>query len=59
MCKDSLSEANNKFEIEIKRDENPKAFGQPVRSKMDFILYDHDIYKSASFGSTIDRNDCR
>ena len=53
-CKDSLAEAKNRFEIEIKRDDNSKWFGQPVRANMDSILYDHGINKSGAFVGDID-----
>ena len=56
--KDRLAEANNIFQIEIKRDDNLKAFFQPVRAKMGYILYDHGIDKRGTFGDTIDGNDC-
>ena len=35
-----------------------KAFGQPVRSNMDSILYGHGINKSGAFGGAIYGNDC-
>ena len=57
-AKDSLAEANNKFEIERKLDENSKSFGQPVMVNMDSKLYDHDIDKSGAFGGVIDENYC-
>ena len=53
-----MAEANNRFDIERNRDENSKAFGQPVRAKMDSIFYDHGIDKSGAFGGAIDGNDC-
>ena len=56
ICKDRLAEAKNRYEVEIKRDENSKAFGYPVRSEMDFILYDHGINKIGAFGGAIDIN---
>ena len=54
-----MAEAKNRFEIERKRDDNSKAFVQPVRSNMDSILYDHGINKSGAFGGVIYGNDCR
>ena len=57
-AKDSLAEANNKFEIERKLDENSKSFGQPVMVNMDSKLYDHGIDKSGAFGGVIDENYC-
>ena len=53
-----MAEAKNRFEIERKRDDNSKAFGQPVRANMDSILYDHGINKSVAFGGAIDGNNC-
>ena len=49
-----MAEAKNRFEIERKRDDNSKVFGQPVRANMDSILYDHGINKSGAFGGAID-----
>ena len=48
-----MAETNDIFDIERKRDENPKAFGQPVRSNMDSILYNHDIDRSGAIGGAI------
>ena len=48
-----MAETNDIFYIERKRDENPKAFGQPVRAKMDSILYNHDIDRSGAIGGAI------
>ena len=53
-----MSEAKNLFDIEIKRYENLKALGHPVRSNMDSILYDHGINKIGAFGGSVDGNDC-
>ena len=47
----------DQFDIEIKRDENSKAFGQTVKAKMEYILYDHGIDNSGAFGGAIDGND--
>ena len=58
ICKNILAEANNRFEIERKQDDNSKVFGQPVRANMDSILYEHGINKSGAFGGAIDGNDC-
>ena len=59
ICKDRLAEAKNLFDIEIKKDDNYKVFGQPIKAKMDYILYGHGINKNGAFGGAIDRNDCR
>ena len=58
ICRDSLEEAKNQFEIERRQDNNSKAFGQSFISKIDSILYDHGINKSGAFGGTIYVNDC-
>ena len=58
ICRENLSEARNQFEIERKRDYNSKAFGQPVRAKMDSIFYYHGIDRSGAFGGAIDGNYC-
>ena len=58
ICKDNLAEAKNRFEIEIKRDDNSKAFGQLVRAKMESILYDHGINYIGAFVGAIGGNDC-
>ena len=58
ICKEILAEANNKFEIERKRDDSLISFGQPVRAKMESILYEHGIYESGAFGGIIYGNDC-
>ena len=54
MCRDVLEEAKNKFEIYRRQDNNSKAFGQSVRSKIDSIFYDHGINKSGAFVGDID-----
>ena len=53
-----MDEAKSIFEIKIKRDDNSKAFGQPVISKMKPILYDHGINRSGAFGGAIYGNYC-
>ena len=54
-----MEEAKNRFEIERKLDDNSKAFGQPVISNMESILYDNGIYKIVAFVGAIDVNYCR
>ena len=54
----SFAETKNRFDRERKQDENPKEFGQPVRSNMDSEFYDHGIDKSDAFGGVIYGNDC-
>ena len=56
ICKNSLEETKNIFEIERKRYENSKAFDQPVRANMDSILYAHGIDKIGAFDSDIGGN---
>ena len=37
ICMECLTEANAWFDIKINRDDNSKAFGQPVRAKIESI----------------------
>jgi hypothetical protein len=55
----SQAEAKKQFEMEQRQEENSKAWGQPIRAKVDEIMYNHGIDRSAAFGGKIDGNDCR
>jgi hypothetical protein len=57
--KQSLSDAKKRFEIEKGKEENSKAWGQPIRAKVDEVMYNHGIDRSAAFGGKIDGNDSR
>ena len=48
------------FEQEAKKDENSKAFGQPIRKKIEQIIKKHGgIDKGAAFGGDLQGNACR
>ena len=51
--------AREVFEREASKDENSKAFGQPVRKKIEEILKKHGIDKGAAFGGDLQGNACR
>jgi hypothetical protein len=57
--KDALSCAKERFAKEKNDRANSKAFGQPVHAKLDKILSEHGIDRSAMFGGAIDGNACR
>ena len=52
--------AKEMFEQEAKKDENSKAFGQPIRKKIEQIIKKHGgIDKGAAFGGDLQGNACR
>jgi hypothetical protein len=57
--KQSLAEAKKRLVVEQGKEENSKAWGQPIRAKVDEVMYNHGIDRSAAFGGKIDGNDCR
>lgn len=54
-----LDAANLTLKGEKKKEENGKAFGQPLNAKMDDILRKHGIDRGHVFGGDIDGNACR
>ena len=55
----TVTRLKKELEEEGKKPENSKAWGQPLRSKLDDILFEHGIDRSAAFGGALDGNDCR
>ena len=47
------------FSKEAATDDNSKAFGQPLRAKIDDILRKYGIDQAAQFGGDIEGNGCR
>ena len=58
-CKESREASKETFEREAAKDENSKAFGQPIRKAIEQILKKHGIDKGAAFGGDIQGNACR
>jgi hypothetical protein len=56
--KDTLSCAKERFATEKNDRANSKAFSQPVHAKLDKILSEHGIDRSAMFGGAINGNAC-
>ena len=54
-----VAENKKKVQEEQAKPENSKTWGQPVRAKLDKILFDHGIDRSGMHGGAIDGNDCR
>ena len=58
-CKVSKELSKEAFEREASKDENSKAFGQPIRKKIEAVLKKHGIDKGAAFGGNLQGNACR
>ena len=54
-----LADKKKNFSKEAAAEENSKAFGQPLRAKIDDILRKYGIDRAAQFGGDIEGNGCR
>jgi hypothetical protein len=50
---------SNGFKEEIKKSDNSKEFGQPVRAYIDNVLRDHGIDRAVQHGGKLEGNQCR
>ena len=58
-CKVAKEVSKEIFEREASKDENSKAYGQPIRKKIEEILKNHRVDKGAAFGGKLQGNACR
>ena len=58
-CKETKEATKETFDQEASKDENSKAYGQPIRKGIEQILKKHGIDKGAAFGGDLQGNACR
>ena len=58
-CKEAKEATKETFNQEASKDENSKAYGQPIRKGIEQILKRHGIDKGAAFGGDLQGNACR